>query len=325
MASAQFGVECDWGAYTSHNMSGNPGQQIALDANIQGEPSDACAASRRLRLEMWINPGGGDNFSDENNDHIGHSIRRNGAYYGFHTGHVKQFYIHNYYGLESWASLFDGDLGWDGGDPPRLAELDEQALCVARGGVWDFWSGSCDSPLMIDIQNNAASYHLTSPENGVWFDLNANGIPERVAWTHKNSDVGFVVLDRNQNGFIDDGTELFGTSTLLRDGTRAANGFSALLDLDGGSSASDGKISETDSVFGELRLWIDSNHNGFSEPDELHTFADVGIAKLYTGYQETPRVDNNGNAYRFRGSATIVRRGVERERRMFDVFLRGLP
>src|SRR5262245_26889770 len=74
--------------------------------------------------------------------------------------------------------------------------------------------------------------------------------------TSQDSAVALLALDRNDNGVIDDGSELFGTATRKRDGTLAKNGFDALAEFD---LNGDGKIDERDAVYSRLRLWIDAN------------------------------------------------------------------
>ena len=67
------------------------------------------------------------------------------------------------------------------------------------------------SPIIVDTARDG--YRLTSVANGVYFDVNADGTPERTAWTRRDSDDAFLAMDRNGNGRIDDGTELFGNYT----------------------------------------------------------------------------------------------------------------
>lgn len=187
--------------------------------------------------------------------------------------------------------------------------------------------GTCTSavtPIMIDLESNDPDYDLTSPVDGVPFDLDADGILEQVSWTEPGSRVGLLALDRNKNGIIDDGTELFGNVTRLSNGERASNGFEALQDLDGGPN-SDGRITEADPVFSHLVLWIDRNHDGYSQRNELLTLRQAGIVEISTAYRESKRVDRNGNEYRFVGHATILRNGRPKLRRIFDVILTRVP
>jgi hypothetical protein len=175
------------------------------------------------------------------------------------------------------------------------------------------------SPILVDVKSNTAIYQLTSAKDGVAFDLNVDGTPERIGWTEPESLIGLLTWDRNQNGTIDDGSELFGNMTPKRDGARARNGFEALLDWDGGVSVSDGKVDSQDWLYAELRLWFDRNHNGISESNELITLSDAGVVALFTSFRETPRVDRYGNRYWLEGTVLIQRNGTAHSGRVFDV------
>ena len=170
---------------------------------------------------------------------------------------------------------------------PNCKDVGES--CGAAGdcceGLYCNTQGQCDtipSPLMINLRSNSAQYHLTSAANGVLFDIDADGNRDQVAWTQSGSEVAFLALDRNHNGSIDDGSELFGTATMLSTGRRAANGFDALYDLDGGPGTSDGQVRPSDAAYGELRLWIDDDHNGVSGPGELITLSDADVTAVFT-------------------------------------------
>jgi hypothetical protein len=177
------------------------------------------------------------------------------------------------------------------------------------------------SPIMIDIKGSTSNYRLTAPAQGVQFDIDNDGDHEQVSWPSADSEVAFLVLDRNGNGTIDNGSELFGTATPKSDGHLAANGFEALLDLDGGAHGSDGKIDATDPTYFQLRLWFDRNHNGVSEPSELVSLGDAGVTTIFTAYRETSRTDKDGNAYRYKGQALIRKNRNDVPRQVFDVYL----
>lgn len=201
---------------------------------------------------------------------------------------------------------------------------DPACECACEGGFWnDVDCGdSCGcnySPLMINLQSNAAVFKLTSPADGVCFDIAGRGTAYQVAWTREDSNSGWIALDRNGNGRVDDGTELFGTATRLRTGERATNGFDALREFDANG---DGKVDSDDPVYASLRVWLDLNHNGVSEPYELVPFEQLGISALFTDFTEMFRRDRNGNLYKYRGTAAVAGpNGQQLERRVYDVFL----
>lgn len=204
--------------------------------------------------------------------------------------------------------------------PPNEMCTDPESTCCQDGCNPE--SGLCGpgSPIMIDLASSSASYDLTSVAEGVLFDLFVEGVPVRVAWTRPNRNVALLVNDRNGNGTIDNGSELFGNFTPKSDGHLAANGFDALLDLDGGMGVSDGKMDQTDLAYHVLRLWLDRNHNGVSEAEELITLAEGGVAAIYTDYTATRKVDEHGNMYSLKGRADMYHNNKTVPRLIFDIF-----
>ena len=207
-------------------------------------------------------------------------------------------------------------------NPPR--EQDPLYECeVFQGGRW--LGGMCElpnCPLIIDTARDG--YRLTSVADGVRFDLNADGVPEQVAWTRRDSDDAFLVMDRNGNGRVDDGTELFGNFTPAfpdKPDVTAPNGFEALRFVESpsyGSSHPDRQIDRRDAVYGRLFLWRDRNHNGFSEPDELEPVKRSGILSIDTDYKLSRRVDRFGNEFRQRGRVIWKEGGADA---LYDVWL----
>ena len=184
-----------------------------------------------------------------------------------------------------------------------------QSQCFSFGD-YDFEScsctGSCDgggcSPIVVDVLGDG--FALTNVAHGVNFDLNNDGFPELRSWTEDRSDDAWLVLDRNHNGIIDQGKEMFGNTTpqLSPTGGEQMNGFRALALYDGfgyGGNG-DGEITEQDAIFRYLKLWQDKNHNGVSESCELFTLQQLGIAKIDLDYRLSNRVDQYGNQFRFR-------------------------
>lgn len=301
----------------SVSATGTGGVVVRATAISTG-PSERCPDNGDLQAESWIPSAPNSDWKQSiAASNVGATARSeyHGNVWGRHIGNSKHHQIYDGWFGRVWSQFADNEQGVDLGDPPGgnvCPPPGEEAIDPeAREG--------CESPIIIDVDSNA--YRLTSPTNGVDFDINADGVIERVAWTHPRVAQGFLALDRNGNGTIDDGSELFGTATPLRNGSRAFNGFRALQDLDGGV-LSNGKIDRWDTSYYLLRLWFDANHNGFSEADELVSLADAGVDTIFTGYQESRRVDRHGNKYAYFGSALIsLEYGRLHRRRIYDVFL----
>jgi hypothetical protein len=159
------------------------------------------------------------------------------------------------------------------------------------------------TPILIDVNRDGLA--LTGVTETVWFDLDADGVLEQTTWTAPGTEDAFLVLDRNGNGRIDDGRELFGSAT-HQPAAAEPNGFAALGEYDrvenGGDG--DGAISPADMVFPSLQLWADRNQDGVSQSDELSPLASSGVEIVELRTVESGRRDRYGNRYRWASRVT---------------------
>jgi hypothetical protein len=150
------------------------------------------------------------------------------------------------------------------------------------------------SPILIDVAGNGIE--LTNAANGVTFDLRPDGFRELIPWTSAEGDDAWLVLDRNGNGIIDDGAELFGTFT-PQPPAASPNGFLALAIFD---ENADHWIDARDAIYVQLRVWRDANHDGVSQMDELSTLPAAGVESMSLDYRASWRQDRWGNVLRYR-------------------------
>ncbi|MBO7082112.1 MAG: hypothetical protein J6V99_08795, partial [Neisseriaceae bacterium] len=179
-------------------------------------------------------------------------------------------------GIESVSEKLDGrNPDWGKDVLEKILKLNK-VLQGAYDWIGDQWDKFMDAlnrlgnfhlydPLVLDLDGDGIELISENNYDGVLFDLNGNGIKVATQWV--KGDDGLLVLDRNGNGLIDDGSELFGQDTpktFITD--TITDGFSALRQLDHNR---DGKIDANDADFKNIKVWRDINSDGISQEDEL--------------------------------------------------------
>ena len=223
-------------------------------------------------------------------------------------------------GNTSLLSFFDDPQGCNPPPPPAPVIPPDPCLNSATvGPVGEFNAPDC-SPVIVDLTGDG--FFLTDAAHGVAFDIANNGVPIHMAWT-ANSNNAFLALDRNGSGTITNGAELFGNFT-SQPVSPHPNGFAALAVYDdpanGGNG--DGVIDARDKIFSALRLWLDANHDGISQPEELHTLPELGIYSISLNYELSERKDQYGNLFRYRARVNQGLHGAsDVGKTAYDVFL----
>ena len=149
-------------------------------------------------------------------------------------------------------------------------------------------------PLTLDLDGDGIE--TVSANSGITFDFDGDGLKTGTGWV--KGDDGFLVLDRNGNGTIDTGRELFGVDTVKSNGQKASDGFDALRDLDGNA---DGVFNAQDAQFANVRVWQDANQDGVAQASELKTLAEHNITAINLGSTQTSQ-NSNGNLISATGS-----------------------
>jgi RHS repeat-associated protein len=131
-------------------------------------------------------------------------------------------------------------------------------------------SGQLSSPLVLDLDNDGIE--LTNLNTSqTYFDVDGDGFREATGWV--KADDGLLVRDVNNDGFINDNTELFGNNTAAQ----INSGFTKLKTLD---TNNDGWISATDTAFNSLKIWRDLDQDGISDTGELFTLNQLNISRI---------------------------------------------
>ena len=150
-------------------------------------------------------------------------------------------------------------------------------------------------PLVLDLDGDGVE--TIGTDAGIVFDHDGDGLKHGTGWA--NADDGLLVYDKNGNGIIDDGSELFGDNHRANEGTaseiRFIDGFHALKHYDLLSyhtGFNDDVIDENDAIFADLQIWRDINQDGISQVNELFSLTELGITSISLDNQRTGNTQN---------------------------------
>lgn len=171
-------------------------------------------------------------------------------------------------------------------------------LHLINGLFWGALSGPSTSdayqhshydPIIIDL--NGDGVKTISKSAGLVFDHDGNLFAENTGWVSPED--GLLVLDKNHDGKIGSGNELFGSNTILNNGQKAQNGYEALREYD---ENHDGMIDKNDSIWSQLKVWQDKNSNASVDDGELLSMEQLKITGVKLNYQNINNTDSEGNA-----------------------------
>ncbi len=221
---------------------------------------------------------------------------------------------HEQYVAKFQQGLADALSIRDEGDSIKYSEVDATKKHARGYGLCDY------SPLVLDLAGDGIE--ASALNDGVAFDLRQAGRLAQVAWP--KGDDALLVLDRDGDGLITSGGELFGSS-FTATGDRYSDGFAALAELDRASAGGngDGQIDVRDAAYVSLRLWRDGNRDGVSQPGELSPLLFSGVESISLGHVESSATDRFGNGLRQHGRfVRIGADGTRSEQSVIDVWFK---
>lgn len=180
-------------------------------------------------------------------------------------------------------------------------ELDGTATCELSDGI-PYWECVDGTPLVLSF--DGAEPVMSDASAAAAFDVGTGGECIQTDWPA--AETPWLALDRDGNGTIDGGHELFGSGTVLASGKRAKQGFMALAELD---SNGDGRITKRDARFGELVLWADHDRNKRSTAMEHESLGSRGIVGIELRWRNETVCDERGNCGVERASFTFMGAG----------------
>ncbi|HRC54096.1 MAG TPA: hypothetical protein PLK53_06335 [Bacillota bacterium] len=174
-------------------------------------------------------------------------------------------------------SFFYNRTAWKGTPlQPELIEFSEKVRSQIAGAS----NYPVVDPLILDL-NRDGKTSTTAVSDGFYFDMLSSGFSLQTAWVGEED--GLLVIDRNNDSMINDGTEIFGVN-LSAQGTLQSVAFS---ELSGYDENGDGWINSSDSIFESLKILTGSG--------ELGTVSSYGITSISLNSSALNQLDANGN------------------------------
>jgi protocatechuate 3,4-dioxygenase beta subunit len=281
------------------------GDKVWRDANHNGIQDSGEEAIGGISVALFDASTGkqvGSTIKTDSNGNYKFSELNPGNYYlQFDKTDVKVYFSSDKstYNMSNWKwgvkntgsnDSIDSDVKGDAKDLTNVTKTDTITLTSGKNDMsWD----AAITPIAIDL--NGDGIHTIAREDMTGsFDLLGTGKAIQSGWLSKND--GFLAIDSNGNGQIDDISELFG-------GASKGSGFAKLASYD---SNADGVVNAADTLFASLRIWQDANSNGKTDAGELLTLSQAGVASLKVAYTELPFLDANNNLHLERSSVTLA-------------------
>lgn len=211
-----------------------------------------------------------------------------------------------------YTGPLSGRVNWyvsnDTGSVDVTADFPGAARSGQRWGV-QYHEGFCGgyySPLVLFFDDEFPDFTASSS-----FQLIENQT-NQIHWPEIGSKAYFLVLDKNRNGVVDDGSELFGD----RDGFE--NGFKNLASYDLNKN---GVIDKKDPIFSKLKLWYDKNADGITQKGELKTLAEMGVESIQLNYIQETKMFGERAEYREKSTFGFRKSGKKAKGKIIDIWL----
>ncbi len=296
LADGQENLTVDAGLYRKASI----GDRVWEDSNHNGIQDSGEFNIKGIRVSLL--DGGGNVIANTTTNSSGNYLFSNldpGTYsLKFDKADVMHYSYWNF-----WANMNDWKWGTkdagsnddkdsdvnNSGSNTRYAYTDQTFLESGENDMrWD----AAITPIVIDLNGDGIKTIARADSQGT-FDLFGTGKGVHSGWI--SGDDGLLAVDSNDNGTIDDISELFG-------GFAQGEGFARLAEFD---TNGDSWVDANDADFTDMLIWQDKNGNHQTDQGELISLDDAGIARLNTSFSELPFVDAQGNLHLERSAAIL--------------------